>query len=260
VDGALTYNGHAYFTSENIETLLDNKVDKITGKQLSTNDYTTIEKNKLDGIEYGAQVNPDYSNVYEPKSTNIQNHISSTSNPHSVTKTQVGLSNVDNTSDVNKPISTAQQTAINLKADINGNFSQNFSANEFNVSVINGTSAQNLLAGAQPVNFTGDIDGSNKVFVTDEAYPNIRIKLNSVDYSADDLGSYILDILTFDDALEADDELEIYAVTAEPNIGDGFFRPKASAEVNAPINSFFYSTDQNQLAYKDSLGIISYVF
>jgi Cellulase (glycosyl hydrolase family 5) len=32
-----------------------------------------------------------------------------------VTKTQVGLNNVDNTSDVNKPVSTAQQTAINLK-------------------------------------------------------------------------------------------------------------------------------------------------
>ena len=35
-----------------------------------------------------------------------------TDNPHSVTKTQVGLSNVDNTSDVNKPVSTATQAAI----------------------------------------------------------------------------------------------------------------------------------------------------
>lgn len=42
-------------------------------------------------------------------------HISNTSNPHSVTKTQVGLSNVDNTSDANKPISTATQTALNAK-------------------------------------------------------------------------------------------------------------------------------------------------
>jgi hypothetical protein len=33
-------------------------------------------------------------------------------------KTSVGLSNVDNTSDVNKPVSTAQQTALNLKANI----------------------------------------------------------------------------------------------------------------------------------------------
>lgn len=44
-------------------------------------------------------------------------HIASTSNPHNVTKTQVGLGNVDNTSDVNKPISIATQTALNLKYD-----------------------------------------------------------------------------------------------------------------------------------------------
>lgn len=34
-----------------------NKVDKIKGKGLSTNDYTTAEKNKLGGIAAGAQVN-----------------------------------------------------------------------------------------------------------------------------------------------------------------------------------------------------------
>jgi hypothetical protein len=33
-------------------------------------------------------------------------------------KTDVGLGNVDNTSDVNKPVSTAQQTALNLKANL----------------------------------------------------------------------------------------------------------------------------------------------
>ena len=37
---------------------LDTKVDKVTGKGLSTNDYTTDEKNKLNGIKSGAQVNP----------------------------------------------------------------------------------------------------------------------------------------------------------------------------------------------------------
>jgi len=36
-----------------------------------------------------------------------------------VDKTMVGLNNVDNTSDANKPVSTAQQTALNLKANIN---------------------------------------------------------------------------------------------------------------------------------------------
>ena len=55
---------------------------------------------------------------FEAKNANIQSHISSTSNPHSVTKSQVGLANVDNTSDANKPVSTATQTALNLKANL----------------------------------------------------------------------------------------------------------------------------------------------
>lgn len=44
-------------------------------------------------------------------------HAANTSNPHGVTKSQVGLGNVDNTSDANKPVSTAQQAALNLKAN-----------------------------------------------------------------------------------------------------------------------------------------------
>lgn len=38
----------------------------------------------------------------------------------SLTKADVGLGNVDNTSDANKPVSTAQQTALNAKADLVG--------------------------------------------------------------------------------------------------------------------------------------------
>lgn len=37
---------------------LNNKVDKVTNMGLSTNDYTTADKNKLAGIEAGAEVNP----------------------------------------------------------------------------------------------------------------------------------------------------------------------------------------------------------
>ena len=45
-------------------------------------------------------------------------HINNKTNPHSVTKEQVGLGNVDNTSDINKPISTATQSALDLKQNI----------------------------------------------------------------------------------------------------------------------------------------------
>jgi hypothetical protein len=43
--------------SGNVDTTISGKVDKVSGKGLSTNDYTTAEKEKLSGIENGAQVN-----------------------------------------------------------------------------------------------------------------------------------------------------------------------------------------------------------
>lgn len=48
---------------------------------------------------------------------NLATHEADTSNPHSVTASQVGLGNVDNTSDIDKPISTATQTALDAKQD-----------------------------------------------------------------------------------------------------------------------------------------------
>jgi hypothetical protein len=44
-------------------------------------------------------------------------HRGLTNNPHSVTAAQVGLGNVDNTSDADKPVSTATQTALDGKVD-----------------------------------------------------------------------------------------------------------------------------------------------
>lgn len=56
-----------------------NKVDKVSGKQLSTNDYTTAEKNKLAGIAAGAEVNvqPDWSQTNAAADDYIKNRPSS---------------------------------------------------------------------------------------------------------------------------------------------------------------------------------------
>lgn len=54
------------------------------------------------------------------EASDLTAHTGNTSNPHSVTKAQVGLSSVDNTSDVNKPISTATQTALDGKVEKTG--------------------------------------------------------------------------------------------------------------------------------------------
>lgn len=45
----LDENGLQYFWSK-LKTLLNNKVDKINGKQLSSEDYTSSEKTKLAGL------------------------------------------------------------------------------------------------------------------------------------------------------------------------------------------------------------------
>ena len=48
----------------------------------------------------------------------LATHEANVANPHAVTKAQVGLGSVDNTSDAAKPVSTAQQTALDLKANL----------------------------------------------------------------------------------------------------------------------------------------------
>ena len=50
-----TWNGKANVSY--VDTEVGKKVDKVTGKGLSTNDFTTTLKNKLDGIDSGAQTN-----------------------------------------------------------------------------------------------------------------------------------------------------------------------------------------------------------
>lgn len=51
-------------TEDYVNDVASTKVDKVSGKGLSTNDYTTTEKNKLSGIATGAEVNQNaFSNV-----------------------------------------------------------------------------------------------------------------------------------------------------------------------------------------------------
>lgn len=72
---------------------------------------TAADKTKLNGLKDQAGITADINTVQ----TNLETHINNKSNPHEVTKDQVGLGNVDNTSDANKPISNATQTALNGK-------------------------------------------------------------------------------------------------------------------------------------------------
>ena len=146
---------HTIAEIDNLQNTLANKVDKVIGKQLSTEDYTTAEKNKLAGIQEGAEanVNADWNATSgDAKILNLPSTFTPSLHTHSISevdnlqntldgkeqkistgttsqywrgdktwqtldKNAVGLSNVDNTSDANKPISNATQTALNSKID-----------------------------------------------------------------------------------------------------------------------------------------------
>lgn len=88
---------------------------------------SAADKTKLDGIATGANnythpTGDGNSHVPATGTTNDGRALISGATANSaawtqLTKAHVGLANVDNTSDANKPVSTAQQTALNLKAD-----------------------------------------------------------------------------------------------------------------------------------------------
>ena len=86
----------------------------ITINQASTSTagvMSASDKAKLDSLK--TQI--DVENLINGVQNNLNTHINNKSNPHEVTKAQVGLDQVDNTSDANKPISNATQTALNGK-------------------------------------------------------------------------------------------------------------------------------------------------
>lgn len=80
---------------------------------LNDGDYihlTQLEKEKFNNLP----------NNFAPVATSNKHselNLDDGTNPHETTKADVGLGNVDNTSDVDKPISTATQNALNLKAN-----------------------------------------------------------------------------------------------------------------------------------------------
>lgn len=89
-------------------------MDSITGLEsaLSGLDQAVNdEENRARGVEQ------ELADSIESNHTAISNHVSNKNNPHEVNKAQIGLGNVDNTSDANKPVSIATQTALNKKVD-----------------------------------------------------------------------------------------------------------------------------------------------
>lgn len=82
-------------------------------ENLSINDQIPIyeEAEKLENISSGEKISTAFGKI-KRAITSLIAHINNFDNPHKLTKNQIELGNVNNTSDVDKPVSTAQQKAI----------------------------------------------------------------------------------------------------------------------------------------------------
>lgn len=92
------------------KTNLDNTVQGLANE--ITNRTNAINALRTELKTYVDDLIADTGSDVTALETKVNNHIANKSNPHAVTKTQVGLGNVNNTSDADKPVSTVQATAI----------------------------------------------------------------------------------------------------------------------------------------------------
>lgn len=184
-------------------TGLDGKVDKVTGKQLSTEDYTTIEKTKLGTIEDGAEVN----NISDINATDLTDGGETTLHIHdgryytetevnAITGTLSTLTTTEKTSlvgavnEVDGKINTAnsQRTIIGGGAIINGNF-------DINQRAVSGTVT--LSAGQYGHDrFRGGASGCTYTFATSLNVTTLTISAGSLQQEIEGVnlesGTYVL--------------------------------------------------------------------
>lgn len=110
------YDQYATSKQDKLSQAQQNAVDSgITSQKVETYDgYATSKQDKLSQNQQSAVD----SGITSTKVGEYDSHIANKSNPHEVTKSQVGLGNADNTSDLDKPISTATQTALDGKVPV----------------------------------------------------------------------------------------------------------------------------------------------
>jgi len=163
----VTEGTNKYYSETLFDASLSSKTSDDVAEGVTNLYFTDAERTKLAGIEDGAQVN-------------VVDSVNGQTGAVSLDKSDIGLSNVDNTSDLDKPISTATQTALDDKIETVAVDGVTITGNGVDIPLTATTSS----SGVQSV--TGDgvdnADPSNPVI----SYPDKSdIGLGNVDNTSD---------------------------------------------------------------------------
>lgn len=118
-------SNYTFVCQSGYASVIDNGTCSIDGICVPGSDGTAIRGTNKIGYKVLNRINDERIFIFVDCSmetvntvnTNLTSHVDSRSNPHVVTKAQVGLGNCNNTSDANKPVSTAQAAAIKVVQD-----------------------------------------------------------------------------------------------------------------------------------------------
>lgn len=140
--------------------------------------FTTADETKLDGIQAGAQVNSVTS-------------VAGKTGAVTLAKADVGLGNVDNTSDVNKPLSTAQKTYVDDRGP------KMLSGTGSPVGVVTPTSSgmyyidSNYTNGVTLWVSTGTVNTNWKPMTANTGTRNVTSAFTGMDFSGTGWGAFI---------------------------------------------------------------------
>ena len=166
----------------------------------------------------------------------IDNHTNNKENPHQVTKDQIGLGNVDNVADLNKPISTATQNALDEISTLLSNeetraiTKENELESAITNEVLRATQAEESLSDTK-LDKTSDV---NKVYGTDS-------QGNQIGYDIDSFGK--VDDIKINDVSIVSDKIANLGTMAKENVSDYY--------TSSQIDSKNYQTE-NQVETKIS--------
>lgn len=187
-------------------TLEDLDLDDIA-ETATKKHFTLLEQTKLASIEEGAEANvqanwnevdnaadafisnkPATISIQQAADIDLNNaHRIATNNPHNVTATQINLGEVDNTSDLNKPISDATQAALDTKlSSVNLGINTTTNIVQITNDGGNGTAIipySNAFAGIMPRILEGNVD-PNGVIVSESDLQLYRNTMTDTYYIA----------------------------------------------------------------------------